>query len=704
MEIYISTNGNDSNNGSIDSPLLTLEAARDMSKSGTTVYLRGGRYERRASFELLGEKNSKVTYKAYKDEEVILDGGIVIDKKAVKKLTDQTVLQRIIDENARNEIYEIDLKPYNAEYGEYGNRGFRRPYVPAPNELFINGQEMSIAQYPNIGEKALPMTSLIDKGSVPYDKEFDMRPAVFSYDNERCDRWKDAREAYVSGLFNYAWADDTIKIKEIKNRTITTTMPHLFGFDDKPHVEWLIINLLEEIDAPGEYYIDTINEKIYFYPKEDELNLIQMSVLKDPMIVMENTQGVSFENIIFENSRGSGVYIEAGSFNKIKSCIFRNLGMVAVQIGQGAACLPDGRHDAHGIRDAGIDDPTGQSRIIGNLSEMIYEFPAWDNNGGTDNGVVDCKIYNIGAGGILLGGGNRKKLIPSNNFVDHCEIYSVNRLDKTYKGGVNINGVGNLVTHCDMYNMPGSAIILHGNDNIIEYNKIHDVVKNVADAGAIYMGRDVSEVGNIFRHNFIYDLKAAKDNSGYGICAIYFDDDCIYNEVYGNYFYNIVQRGHSFFSTIFWNRGGETSIGNNVIIDCIPGLIPNMTSNAYEAMHGDSIVGKRCRVKDENDLTGVDITSDTYKRKYPYLYDTFVNEYSHGIKYWNNVVTFQCYSEYVDPENKNFTFKESSDAVRYLKSDYVTDRVHGLNNETVKFKAIDFLSIGLDNKFNERHP
>ena len=58
------------------------------------------------------------------------------------------------------------------------------------------------------------------------------------------------------------------------------------------------------------------------------------------------------------------------------------------------------------------------------------------------------------------------------------------------------------IANCEIYNLPGMAIYLHGNDHIIEYNKIHHVLQSVSDSGAIYMGRDMSEVGNIIRHNF----------------------------------------------------------------------------------------------------------------------------------------------------------------------------------------------------------
>ena len=56
---------------------------------------------------------------------------------------------------------------------------------------------------------------------------------------------------------------------------------------------------------------------------------------------------MSAKPTLLPQTRGSGIYIEGGTGNCIAGCTLRNLGIVGVQIGQGASPLPDGRHDAH---------------------------------------------------------------------------------------------------------------------------------------------------------------------------------------------------------------------------------------------------------------------------------------------------------------------------------------------------------------------
>ncbi|MFK8059526.1 MAG: hypothetical protein AB8B78_05480, partial [Polaribacter sp.] len=41
-DFYVATNGDNSNAGTIDSPLSTIQKAQELANSGDTVYIRGG--------------------------------------------------------------------------------------------------------------------------------------------------------------------------------------------------------------------------------------------------------------------------------------------------------------------------------------------------------------------------------------------------------------------------------------------------------------------------------------------------------------------------------------------------------------------------------------------------------------------------------------------------------------------------------------
>ena len=71
--IFVSTSGNDSASGEINTPLKSIGKAISLLKNGGTIYLRAGSY-----FETLSLKNHKnselITVKAYANEDVIFDG------------------------------------------------------------------------------------------------------------------------------------------------------------------------------------------------------------------------------------------------------------------------------------------------------------------------------------------------------------------------------------------------------------------------------------------------------------------------------------------------------------------------------------------------------------------------------------------------------------------------------------------------------
>lgn len=87
-----------------------------------------------------------------------------------------------------------------------------------------------------------------------------------------------------------------------------------------------------------------------------------------------------------------------------------------------------------------------------------------------------------------MGGGDRKTLQAGNNIVSNCLFHANNRIAKSYRPAVHITGVGNRIVHCEMYDSPSMAILMHGNNHLIENNYIHDVCLEVEDQGAFYYG------------------------------------------------------------------------------------------------------------------------------------------------------------------------------------------------------------------------
>jgi len=121
------------------------------------------------------------------------------------------------------------------------------------------------------------------------------------------------------------------------------------------------------------------------------------------------------------------------------------------------------------------------------------------------------------------------------------------------------NGVG-LISVCDhneICNTPHMAIKYTGNDHLIEYNDIHDVVLHSTDAGAIYAGQDWTAYGTVIRYNKLVNIGAGEFMPD----GIYWDDVLSGQSAYRNLLVNV--RKHSFMI----GGGRCNKVDENVIID-----------------------------------------------------------------------------------------------------------------------------------------
>jgi hypothetical protein len=181
--------------------------------------------------------------------------------------------------------------------------------------------------------------------------------------------------------------------------------------------------------------------------------------------------------------------------------------------------------------------------------------------GGTDHQVTGCHIYGNGDGGIFITGGDRKTLTPSNHTAHNNHIHHLSRWSRCYTPAISATGVGIRMTHNLIHDLPHSGIIFWGNEMLIEFNEIHHVTLESADAGAIYTGRDFTARGTVIRHNYVHDT------GGYdwGTMGVYLDD-CVSGEIiYGNVFAR-VQRA------TFIGGGRDNKVENNIFVDCKPAV------------------------------------------------------------------------------------------------------------------------------------
>ena len=537
---YVSSTGNDRWSGSkaepasdrTDGPFATLERARDAVRSlkqtrglpegGITIRLRGGNYQRSATFRLTAEdggtSKAAILWRAYEGEKVHLSGGMNVSEWTLVR--DVRTLQRLVPP-ARGEVLQVDLKALGiTEFGTITQRG-----TPGL-ELFFNGERMTLARYPNtewlrVADVPQSGEKLINQG-LDREKRFNDVPVGrhygrISYDDHRPNGWAQRDDIYLHGYWTWDWSDSFQKVKLIDTlqREIEFAEPHHhYGYTKNQRYYYL--NILEELDTPGEWYLDRSTGMLYFWPPSPvERGTAVVSLLEEPLLSIENVSNLTIRDFAFEYSRGTGITLTGGSNVLIAGCTVRLIGGEAVTI-----------------------------------------------EGGTGNGVMSSDIYDVGLAGIRLSGGDRKSLTAGNNFVFNNHIHHYSRWVRTGYYAVTIDGVANRVAHNLVHDSPFEGMYLKGNEHIIEFNEIHHVNLETGDAGAIHTGRDWTWRGNIIRHNYFHHLLSP---GLHGVMAAYLDDWGSGFTIYGNVFYKAGRAA-------FMGGGRDNRVENNIFVDCAPSV------------------------------------------------------------------------------------------------------------------------------------
>jgi Right handed beta helix region len=339
----------------------------------------------------------------------------------------------------------------------------------------------------------------------------------FQFPGIRYQKWSQATDIWFQGLFDIYWADDTLGGSISSDGVVHLNAAPSFGI--KTGQPFFVLNLLEELDIPGEWYLDRGTGILYFWPPAAMgTSEISVSLLNVTLLQVNDVSHVYFQDLTFEEGRSGLVIVTNGDDVRFTGSTFRNTG-------------------------------TAGLKILG-----------------TNNSVSECQIYNTGAEGVRIEGGDRASLTKSNNVVSNSEIYNFGRWERTYHPGISLYGVGNTIEHNQIHDAPHAAVLIYGNDNHIQYNEIYNVVNEANDAGAIYSGRDLGFRGNYITNNFIHHIQSVFGGSN----GVYLDDAVSGFTVNGNILYDINGDG------ILSGGGRDNIFRNNVLVNTKGGFVTDM--------------------------------------------------------------------------------------------------------------------------------
>lgn len=549
-DLHVSPKGNDANPGTRGKPLATLAGARDavrnMKHDGpVTVHFAAGTYfiGKAVEFEARdsGKPGAPVIYQADTGSNVRFTGGVEITNW--KPVTDPAVLA-VLPEESRGKVRVADLKAAGiTDLGTPLPRGFGTGKPLAEAELFFNDQPMTPARWPN-------------KGFAGAKSKEDDRTVIV--DTDRVARWTKEVDPWVFAYWHHDWAEvyePLAGVDAAKNALIRTDKVKAVYGVTPANARWHAFNLLSEIDEPGEYQVDRTKGLLYFLPPADGGHAVLS--MGDGFIKAKDLSHVTFQGFTVDSFRGSAFVLNGGEGCKASACTIRNTGLLGVSV-----------------------------------------------SGGKHHEVCGCDILHTGSGGISMSGGDRATLTPAGHNAENNHVHHYARRIRTYEPAITVSGVGNRIAHNLIHDGPHMALNAGGNDHIVEYNEVHNVVEESGDAGAYYVGRDWTQRGNILRHNYFHDILGG---TGYGGMTIYLDDQHCGHTIHGNLFERCMQ-------SVFIGGGDDNIVTNNVFIDCIKSAhVDNRGMNWQKPATDDPQGELRTR------LNAMPFGNDLWKSRYPAL-------------------------------------------------------------------------------------
>jgi len=456
---YVAPAGNDANPGTIGKPFASLQRAQAaVRQERGAVYLREGTYYLPEPLIFTaqdsGAKDAPVVFQPYQGEQAVLSGGIKLGNPVWEPWT-SGIFQAKVPEDLRTE------------------------------EIFVNGERQILARYPNFDPKA------------QYFDGF----AADAISPERVARWADPAGGYFHAMHPALWGDFTWRITgKDPQGGLTKEGGWQNNRGGAVHQKIRFVeNIFEELDAPGEWFLNTKTHRLYFYPPPG-LDLAKATVEATRLRSLVEFRGSQEKPVRFVIFRGLTFRQAARTVMDTKEPLLRT----DWAIYRGGAVFFEGAEDC-ALEDCFLDQVGGNAVFVNHYNRRVT--------------IRGCHIAKAGASGICFVGdpqaarnplfnysqvnqledidrtpGPRTQNYPADCLVEDCLIYLTGRVEKQ-TAGVDIDLARNItVRHCSIYDMPRAGINIGDGcwgGHVIEFCDVFDTVKETGDHGSFNSwGRD----------------------------------------------------------------------------------------------------------------------------------------------------------------------------------------------------------------------
>ena len=356
-EVFVAPNGNDANPGTLAKPFATLQRAQQQARKAAgreavTVMIRAGTYYLPEPLVMTsqdsGGKAAPVVYQAYQNERPVLSGGILM----------------------RN----LKWTPYKD--------GIVQAKLPAgftTDQLFVNGERQPLARYPNFDPKA----------------QYFHGSAADAISPQRAAKWQDPAGGFIHALHGAGWGGMHYRIT---GKGPDNKLTYEGGWQNNRrmgmHSEHRFVeNIFEELDAPGEWFLDAKTHMLYFYPPAG-VDLTTATVEAVRLRQLVEFRGTEQAPVRFVSFKGLTFRHAARTFMETREPLLRT----DWAIYRGGAFFVNGAEDC-ALEDCLIDQVGGNAVFVNNYNRRIA--------------VRGCHIAQAGGNGVAFVGDPDACAIPS---------------------------------------------------------------------------------------------------------------------------------------------------------------------------------------------------------------------------------------------------------------------------------------------------
>lgn len=470
VKIYVSPHGVKNTTGDAAHPVASFEQAQHIARKikpniSVQVIFKNGTYYLPNKIEFTSQdsksNNASITYLSENEGKAIISGGLPLK-------TQWTIY--------KNGIYVTEVPP-NTKI----------------DQLYVNGERQVMARYPN----AQVDKNVFDSWDLNHNAIFDSAADVLL--PSRVAQWQNPVGGYIHAMHAYLWGDMHWVIQgKDKNNKLQLEGGWQNNRPSAMHpVFRMVENIFEELDAPGEWFLNETTHKLYYYPKIKNIHVAKVEIVRLPHLIEFNgsmdqpVSNIHLKGFVFKHS--------SRTFMENKDPLLRS----DWTIYRGAAIVFNGAENCN-ISNCEFDQVGGNTILVNHYNKNIK--------------IKTCYIHHSGANGIVFVGDtlavrNRKigygpqnytnldtikgplnQNYPQNCLVEDCLITMTGRVEKQ-TAPIQISIAQNIhVNHCSIYDVPRAGInISEGafGGHIIENSDIFNTVLETGDHGSFNSwGRD----------------------------------------------------------------------------------------------------------------------------------------------------------------------------------------------------------------------